>query len=397
MWTGPNNFSSTSQNPDIPATVESAGTYNLFVTVAGCTSDAGVTTVQVNQPPVATATGPQLVCSNVTSIALKGSVTGGTTTGIWSSSNPKGRFLPSSTSVDNVQYIPSADEKASGSVTITLSSTSKDDCTISTSVLNIKYGQEPGADAGKNQNVCSQDQFVQLAGKVLVPGGTGLWSTATGDGQFHSGNQPNATYSPGVNDLKKGSVMLTFNVDNSGQCYTPSDSVKITFFGPPELTTEKIRYVLRDKTITLHPSVNDESVSYLWSPNYNISDIHAKNPVITGSVDTTYNLTITDSLGCITTGTTHIVVSPSLSVSNAFSPNGDGTNDTWEITGLVAYENATVDVFNRYGTLIFHSKGYGVPWDGKSNGQPVPVGVYYFIVDTKLNGQRFTGYVTVLR
>ncbi|WP_439697774.1 PKD-like domain-containing protein [Mucilaginibacter sp. AW1-7] len=397
MWTGPNNFSSTSQNPDIPATVESAGTYNLFVTVAGCTSDAGVTTVQVNQPPVATATGPQLVCSNVTSIALKGSVTGGTTTGIWSSSNPKGRFLPSSTSVDNVQYIPSADEKASGSVTITLSSTSKDDCTISTSVLNIRYGQEPGADAGKNQNVCSQDQFVQLAGKVLVPGGTGFWSTATGDGQFHSGNQPNATYSPGVNDLKKGSVMLTFNVDNSGQCYTPSDSVKITFFGPPELTTEKIRYVLRDKTITLHPSVNDESVSYLWSPNYNISDIHAKNPVITGSVDTTYTLTITDSLGCITTGTTHIVVSPSLSVSNAFSPNGDGTNDTWEITGLVAYENSTVDVFNRYGTLIFHSKGYGVPWDGKSNGQPVPVGVYYFIVDTKLNGQRFTGYVTVLR
>jgi hypothetical protein len=95
MWTGPNNFSSTSQNPDVPATAESAGTYNLFVTVAGCTSDAGVTTVQVNQPPVAKVTGPELVCINVTSIALKGSVTGGTTTGIWSSSNPKGKFLPS--------------------------------------------------------------------------------------------------------------------------------------------------------------------------------------------------------------------------------------------------------------------------------------------------------------
>jgi gliding motility-associated-like protein len=309
----------------------------------------------------------------------------------------KENFCHRSTSIDNVQYIPSPEEKAAGTVTITLSSTSKDDCTISTSILTIRYGQEPGADAGKDQNVCSQDQLVHLAGKVLVPGSSGFWSTAKGDGQFHSGNQPNATYSPGVNDLKNGSVTLTFNVDNAGQCFTPSDSVKITFFGPPDLTTEKIRYVLKDKTITLHPSVNDESVSYLWSPNYNISDIHVKEPVITGSVDTTYTLTITDSLGCVTPGTTHIVVSPFLSVSNAFSPNGDGTNDTWEIAGLVAYENSTVDVFNRYGALIFHSKGYGIPWDGKSNGQPVPVGVYYFIVDTKLNGQRFTGYVTVLR
>ncbi|QEC80000.1 Ig-like domain-containing protein [Mucilaginibacter ginsenosidivorax] len=397
MWTGPNGYSSTSQNPDVPATIASAGTYNLFVTVGGCTSDAGVTTVQVNQPPLAKATGPLLVCVNATSIPLKGSVTGGTTTGIWSSSNPKGKFLPSSTTIDNVQYIPSAEEKAVGNVTITLSSTSKDDCTISTSTLNIVYGQEPGADAGKDQNVCSQDQLVQLAGKILVPGATGFWSTAKGDGQFHSGNQVNASYSPGPNDIKNGSVMLTFNVDNSGQCYTPSDSVKITFFGPAALTTEKTRYVLKDKTITLHPSVNDNTVAYLWAPNYNISDIHIKEPVITGSVDTTYTLTITDSLGCVTTGKTHIVVSPTLSVSNAFSPNGDGTNDTWEITGLVAYENSTVDVFNRYGTLIFHSKGYGVPWDGKSNGQPVPVGVYYFIVDTKVNGQRFTGYVTVLR
>ncbi|WP_184549087.1 PKD-like domain-containing protein [Mucilaginibacter sp. FT3.2] len=398
MWTGPNGYSSTLQNPNIPATADISGTYNLFVTVGNCTSDASPVTVQVNQPPVAKANGPSLVCPAINSILLTGSVTGGTSTGVWSSSNLKGKFLPSSTQVDNVTYIPTAEEKTAGSVTITLSSTSKDDCTISTSSVLITYGKDAGIDAGpSSMNVCSQDASVHLNGKILAPVGTGFWSTTSKDGVFESGNQSNATYLPGASDKKNGSVVLTYNLINSGDCYTQSDSIKIIFFGPAALTTEKTRYVLKDKTITLHPTVSDEKVTYLWSPNIGIGDIHAKEPVITGTVDTTYTLVITDSLGCTTAGTTHIVVSPQLTVSNAFSPNGDGTNDNWEIVGLVAFENSTVDVFNRYGSLIFHSKGYGTPWDGRSNGQPVPVGVYYYIVDTKVNGQRFTGYVTVLR
>ena len=397
MWTGPNGFSSTSQKPDIPATEAAAGVYNLFVTIAGCTSDASPVTVQVNQPPIAKANGPGLVCITVKSIPLTGSVSGGTTTGVWTSSNPLGKFLPSPNTVDGVQYIPTDDEKVEGYVTLTLSSTSKDDCTISTSSIVIKYGEEPGADAGpQSMNVCSQDSRIPLTGKVLVPGGTGFWTTA-GDGRFESVNQPNAVYLPGDNDRKNGSVVLTFNVNNAGQCYMPSDAVKIIFFGPPTLTTEHTRYVLKDKTITLHSTVSDETVTYLWTPNIGISDVHVKDPVITADVDRTYTLVVTDSLGCTALDTTHIVVSPRLFVNNAFSPNGDGKNDTWEITGLVAFENSTVDVYNRYGTQLFHSKGYGVPWDGSANGQPVPAGVYYFIVDTKVNGKRFTGYVTILR
>lgn len=397
MWTGPNGFSSTSQKPDIPATEAAAGVYNLFVTVGGCTSDASPVTVQVNQPPVAKANGPDIACTTVKSITLTGSVSGGTTTGVWSSSNPLGKFLPSPNTVGSVQYIPTDDEKVEGSVTITLSSTSTDDCTISTSSIVIKYGQEPGADAGpQNMNVCSQDTRIPLTGKVLVPGGTGFWTTA-GDGTFESVNQPNAVYLPGDNDKKSGSVVLKFNVNNAGLCYTPFDSVKITFFAPPVLTTEHRRYVLKDKLITLHPTVSDETVTYLWTPNIGMSDVHVKDPVITGDIDRTYTLVVTDSLGCTASDTTRIVVSPRLFVNNAFSPNGDGKNDTWEITGLVAFENSTVDVYNRYGTQIFHSKGYGVPWDGNANGQPVPAGVYYFIVDTKVSNQRFTGYVTILR
>ncbi|MDN3583353.1 PKD-like domain-containing protein [Mucilaginibacter flavus] len=401
LWMGPNNFSSTSQNVDIPATEAAAGTYNLFVTVGGCTSDPGPTTVQVNKPPVVTATGPHLVCTTATTISLNGTVGGGTTTGIWSSSSGGTGFSPSITTIGNVNYIPTAKDKENGSVTLTLSSTSNDDCTVATADVVVKFGLTPGVDAGIDQSICAQDTRVQLAGKILLSGATGFWSTATGDGTFQSGTQPNAVYLPGVNDKKKGSVTLTFNINNSGECYTTTDDMKVTFIPPAVLATEHVRYVLKGNTITLHPIVKDETVTYLWTttgdPN-NINDVHAKNPVITGGqVNQTYTLTITDKLGCVTSDTTYVIVSPHLSVSNAFSPNGDGTNDNWEIVGLVAYENSTVDVFNRYGTLIFHSRGYGVPWDGTSNGSPVPVGVYYYIVDTKVDSKRFTGYVTVLR
>ena len=51
-WTGPNSFSSALQNPTIPAvTAAAAGTYNVTVTLNGCTSIAGTTTAVVNSVP----------------------------------------------------------------------------------------------------------------------------------------------------------------------------------------------------------------------------------------------------------------------------------------------------------------------------------------------------------
>jgi gliding motility-associated-like protein len=86
-----------------------------------------------------------------------------------------------------------------------------------------------------------------------------------------------------------------------------------------------------------------------------------------------------------------------INISNTFTPNGDGINDYWEIKGLVAYENSTVDVYNRYGQLLFHSVGYPKPWDGTFQGKQAPSGTYYYVVNTKMNNQVLSGYVVILR
>jgi gliding motility-associated-like protein len=138
-------------------------------------------------------------------------------------------------------------------------------------------------------------------------------------------------------------------------------------------------------------------VHYLWSPDIDINDDTLKNPTITGEVSGTYTLTITDARGCISSDTAVVKVSPVIIINNTFTPNGDGINDYWDITGLIAYHEATVDVFTRWGQTVFHSLGYPKPWDGTSNGRAVPVGVYYYVINTHFNGEVLSGWVTVIR
>jgi gliding motility-associated-like protein len=58
-----------------------------------------------------------------------------------------------------------------------------------------------------------------------------------------------------------------------------------------------------------------------------------------------------------------------------------------------------VNIFNRWGQQLFSSKGYADPWDGKFNGDDVPVGTYYYVIDLKDEKypEAFTGPLTIMR
>jgi gliding motility-associated-like protein len=155
--------------------------------------------------------------------------------------------------------------------------------------------------------------------------------------------------------------------------------------------------VLKGNTIVLNPIVNEGNMTYLWAPNVFIDDNTKKNPTITGDVDRVYTLQVTDSLGCVATDQASIIVSPPVIIPNTFTPNGDGINDIWQIPGLMAYPNATVDIFDRYGQKIFHTIGYGKPWDGTYNGKQLPAGTYYYVIDAKIYNRVYSGYVAILR
>ena len=120
-----------------------------------------------------------------------------------------------------------------------------------------------------------------------------------------------------------------------------------------------------------------------------------------GVKDIVYKLTVTESGKCPATDFVLIKVLQRVKpifIPNVFSPNSDGVNDTWVIRQLAAYPEATVNVFTRYGQNIFSSPhGYKTPWDGTYNGNQLPVGTYYFVIDTKRITKVLTGSVTLLR
>jgi gliding motility-associated-like protein len=84
-----------------------------------------------------------------------------------------------------------------------------------------------------------------------------------------------------------------------------------------------------------------------------------------------------------------------LMIPNLFTPNGDGNNDNWSITNLMADPGCKVTVFNRLGTIVYYSTGYSVAWDGSIKGAAAPVGTYYYMINTR--NKIFSGAVTIMR
>jgi gliding motility-associated-like protein len=64
---------------------------------------------------------------------------------------------------------------------------------------------------------------------------------------------------------------------------------------------------------------------------------------------------------------------------------------------LESYPGATVDVYDRYGMLVYSSIEYAVDWDGTRNGKSLPIGTYYYIVNPKNGRKIITGSVTIIK
>jgi gliding motility-associated-like protein len=101
-----------------------------------------------------------------------------------------------------------------------------------------------------------------------------------------------------------------------------------------------------------------------------------------------------------------MVSEEALFIPNAFTPNGDGYNDLFEIKGLANYEHVRLKVFNRWGNLVYESVDYGGAdgfWDGVANygvriGKgPVPTGVYFYSLYLGKGEKQLSGFIYIDR
>jgi gliding motility-associated-like protein len=82
---------------------------------------------------------------------------------------------------------------------------------------------------------------------------------------------------------------------------------------------------------------------------------------------------------------------------NTFSPNGDDNNDFWVISNLNKYPSNRLEIYNRYGQLIFKKTNYQNDWNGTYFGEELPSGTYYYILDTNSEAGKFKGSVSIIR
>lgn len=92
------------------------------------------------------------------------------------------------------------------------------------------------------------------------------------------------------------------------------------------------------------------------------------------------------------------VTNDNMDIKNTMTPNGDGMNDYWMITGLPDHGDINIKVYTRSGQLVYESIGkYDKPFDGRFRGKELPAGVYYYKIDLRADCKPIGGSITLLR
>ncbi len=127
---------------------------------------------------------------------------------------------------------------------------------------------------------------------------------------------------------------------------------------------------------------------YRWIPESGLSCFDCNSVIITGDADQLYTITATNEYGCIKIKTIRIVIKEkecnleNLVIPNAFTPNGDDLNDIYMIPGLGDCD-FKINVFNRWGNVVFEQNPFENQWDGKSdNGNDLPQGTYFILLES---------------
>lgn len=226
---------------------------------------------------------------------------------------------------------------------------------------------------------------------------------------FCDGESVNLTVNPfGTPTLwSTGETTQTITVDTTGQyevlitdqhgCEGDGYILVYTWL-LPDLT------ISNDTTISLGENVPlwvDGAQTYVWSPDTYLDAPNSSTPTSYDPFeDITYTVVGTDGNGCQSEASVSIKVSMDYNLKpvNLFTPNGDDANERFYVGNIDSYSDCILKVFNRWGLEVYSSNSYQNDWTGKDmNGDQLPDGTYYYIIECDGREDRFDGAVTILK
>lgn len=438
QWSGPNGFSSTLANPSIAQVpVSQAGTYTLQVSSTGCPDATAQIAVVVNPVPVAQASAPASLCSGSTlNLQAAGTLAGSnfqwTGPGAFSSNlqNPSRANTITSWSGDYMLQVERNGCIGRDTVTVQISATP--DATLqavnpicspgslqlthSNTMVGSVY-QWSGPNGFSSSNAAPLINPIQLADSgwyylniragictdrdsvyvrtipapvvrfdALSPvcadaGIVTLTATETsgiaGSGSFSGTGVSGNEFNPATAGAGNHPISYLFTAQNGCGSNTVQSQM---VYDLPVVNAGVDLNVLTGGSVTLQATTSVTAGSVVWTPSATLSTPNQLSTLATPDNSITYTISVTDIHGCKGSDAVQVRVLQGVHVPSAFSPNQDGRNDRWNIPGLEALPLCDVSVYNRYGELIFHSKGYNESWDGTYKGKPQPAGAYVYLI-----------------
>lgn len=220
---------------------------------------------------------------------------------------------------------------------------------------------------------------------------------------FGDGSPINRDIYPTHTYTQPGRYLVTLRAFDPNTCNQRDDTTGwITVMPGPTAAYSFLPNKPVENTPTTFTNESQNAVRYHWDfGDGNTSN--DPNPVHQYLRSGIYEVCLTayTDFGCQDTVCQEVsaIVNPLYDVPTAFSPNGDGINEKWEIKGfgIVKYD---MKVFNRWGRLMFQSNDQRLGWDGRFNGTVQPMDAYAFVLNVEFtDGNKITktGNVTLLR
>ena len=290
QWTGPNGYTSTSQNVVIPnATSINSGIYTLIVSQGGCPGTPATATVTVSSPPAPIA-GPDItVCETVVSVSLSGTAIGASasTTFSWGTSGT-GSF--SNLTILNPVYTPSNADKAAGSATLTLTASTLS-CTDVSDALLLTFSRVAVPYAGPDNSTCQSQPFT-VSG-ASAPNSTSFTWSKIGTGNLLNITTLTPTYIPGAGET--GLVTLTLTANSTLPCQAISDIMLLNVNPSPSAFAGMDESICAGSTYIVSGASASNNISFFWTEDGtgNLINTAGLTPTYVPGVNETGMVTIT--------------------------------------------------------------------------------------------------------
>ena len=203
-------------------------------------------------------------------------------------------------------------------------------------------------------------------------------------------NEPEGTYQYRLVAAEKGNI-------TSLNCRIISNPLIININGNGSADAGADQTILAGKSAMLNGKITGDSVTYYWTPSLYLDSATKLNPTTAPPTNMVYTLHAISPFGCTSTDQVSITVKPNIVITNTFTPNGDGINDTWNIPTAESFANTVLRITNRYGQLVYQSTGKFKPWDGKFNGKDLPSAAYYYTLNFNNGLSIYSGWVMIIR